>query len=314
MSNRVLITGGAGFIGSNLVHHFNRESPETEIVVLDDLSTGLARNLRFSTHKFLKGSILNRRLLRKSAEGADSIVHLAAMGSVPRSILAPRPTHDANITGTLNVLEVARELGIPHVVVASSSSVYGANPALPKDETDWTRPLSPYAVSKLATESYALAYGSSYGLETLALRFFNVYGPRQRADHLYAAVVPKFIAAAASRTALSVHGDGNQSRDFTFVGSVCSALVQSVNNRITSATPINLAFGNSTSLLGLVGLLQEFFPHQLRLDFTPTRAGDVRASQANPERMRALFPDLKPVDLSRGIRETVDWYVNEANP
>ena len=193
---KVLITGGAGFIGSNLASYFQQHAPETEIVVLDDLSTGKLENLDGSVAQFAEGSILDCDLLDSLTRGVDSVVHLAAIGSVPRSVRAPRPTHEANTTGTLNVLEAARRFSVDHVIVASSSSVYGSNQALPKSEFDWTRPMSPYGVSKHATEGYALAYNFSDSMKTLAFRFFNVFGPKQPADHDYAAVIPKFVDAA----------------------------------------------------------------------------------------------------------------------
>ena len=183
---KVLITGGAGFIGANLSRALTRSSAIDEVQVLDDLSTGTRANLDGVDGvevRFTEGSVLDYELLRKVSDGVDSIVHLAAIASVPLSVANPRATHDAGATGTLNVFEAARELGVPHVVVASSSAVYGSNPKLPISEDDWTRPLSPYAVSKMATEGYALAYQASYGMKTLAFRFFNVYGPLQPAEH-----------------------------------------------------------------------------------------------------------------------------------
>jgi UDP-glucose 4-epimerase len=309
--SKVLITGGAGFIGSNLVQFVNQHAPETEVVVLDDLSTGLKHNLNNCAHKLIEGSILDDGALRRAAKDADSIIHLAAIGSVPRSIGAPRLSHEANATGTLHVLEIARELNIPHVIVASSSSVYGANPNLPKNELDWTRPLSPYAVSKLATEAYAIAYNFSYGLSTLALRFFNVYGPKQRADHDYAAVIPRFLHAALDSRHVEIFGDGSQSRDFTYVGTVCQALFSALKNRISSPTPTNLAFGNSTSLLELVKKIEEKTDRPMRIEFKPPRAGDIKVSQAEPSRMTELFPDIRPTDLGDGLETTLSWMASE---
>lgn len=308
---RVLITGGAGFIGSNLVEYFNIHSPETQVVVLDDLSTGFLENLSGLECEVNENSLLDYPQLKKCAEGADSIIHLGAIGSVPRSVALPRPTHDANTTGTLNVLEAARETGVSHVVVASSSSVYGSNPALPKNELTWTRPLSPYAVSKLATEAYALAYQSSYGLKTLAFRFFNVYGPRQRADHDYAAVIPRFIDAALRGKPLTIYGNGKQSRDFTFVESVCSALHTSASNQIGHHQPVNLAFGSNTTLLQLIDTLSKKLQRSLKIAHQEPRKGDVRASQADPTAMRALLPLLEPTDLDSGISKTIEWFLDQ---
>lgn len=306
---RVLITGGAGFIGSNLVEYFNFHSPDTAVVVLDDLSAGLLENLAGMDCEVLKSSILDYETLKKFAKGADSIIHLGAIGSVPRSVAHPRPSHEANVTGTLNVLEAARETGVNQVLVASSSSVYGSNPALPKNELDWTRPLSPYAVSKLATEAYALAYQASYGLKTLAFRFFNVYGPRQRANHDYAAVIPRFIDAALRGESLTVYGDGNQSRDFTFVDSVCAALHMSTVKGISHSQPINLAFGTNTTLLAVIEILSKQLDRSLEITYEDPRAGDIRASQADTTSLQALLPLVEPTDLDVGISKTVEWFL-----
>jgi UDP-glucose 4-epimerase len=222
--SKTLVTGGAGFIGSRLVRRLAADGRDT--VVLDDLSTGRVGNLAGVQTDFIQGSILDLAVLRQAMRDADRVVHLAAIPSVPRSILDPVATHDANASGTLNVLEVARELGVEHVIVASSSSVYGANDELPKREQTWLAPMSHYAVSKLATEAYANAYGYAYGMKTAAFRFFNVYGPGQAADHAYAAVIPKFIDAALKDQPLHIEGDGRQTRDFTYVDTVCEALAR----------------------------------------------------------------------------------------
>lgn len=307
---RVLITGGAGFIGSNLVEYFNIHSPATEIVVLDDLSTGFLENLAGMDCDVHEGSILDYQNLKNSVKGAGSIIHLGAIGSVPRSVAHPRPSHEANATGTLNVLEAARETGANHVVVASSSSVYGSNPALPKNELDWARPLSPYAVSKLATEAYALAYQASYGLKTLAFRFFNVYGPRQRAGHDYAAVIPRFIDAALREEPLTVYGDGTQSRDFTFVESVCAALYRSAVDQVAASQPINLAFGTNTTLLTLIAMLTKQLGRSLKINHEDPRPGDVLASQADPTAVRALLPSIEPTELDVGLSKTIEWFLS----
>lgn len=307
---KVLITGGAGFIGSNLAKHLNRIEPSWEIRIVDDLSTGRRENLAGVVCDFHESSILDFETLQSLTEGADSVVHLAAIGSVPRSVKAPRPTHDANATGTLNVLEAARHHTVGHVVVASSSSVYGSNPSLPKSEFDWTRPMSPYGVSKLATEGYALAYNFSYGMKTLAFRFFNVYGPGQDPDHDYAAVIPRFLDAALNDRPLVVHGDGQQSRDFTYVETVCEAIRQAIAGQISSNDPVNLAYGTNTTLLELIREIEASLDAPLPIHYVDARVGDVRASQSNGALIRDLFPTLEPTSLQLGLRRTIDWFKN----
>ena len=308
---KVLITGGAGFIGSNLVGFLLGSTELAEVRVIDDLSTGLLDNLVGLDVDLIERSILDYDALTRAAAGMDAIVHLGAIPSVPRSIANPRASHEANTTGTLNVLEAARETGIEHVIVASSSSVYGSNPKLPKSEFDWTRPMSPYAVSKQATEGYALAYQYSYGLKTLAFRFFNVYGPGQAAGHAYAAVIPKFLDAALDGRPLEIHGDGTQSRDFTFVDTVCAVIDDALRRQVFSLDPVNLAYGTNTTLLELIALMEHQLGHHVEKSFTSPRVGDVRASQADNSRVRELFPDVQPVSLEQGLAATLEWFTNE---
>lgn len=305
---KVLITGGAGFIGSNLVRYINRVRPEIDINVIDDLSTGRRSNLDNLSCTLFENSILDIEALRESASGASAIVHLGAIPSVPRSVANPYPTHHANVTGTMNVLEVAREMGNLQVIAASSSSVYGSNKSLPKTETDWTRPMSPYGVSKLATEAYTIAYNHSYGLPTLAFRFFNVYGPGQSADHDYAAVIPKFLDAALQGNPLPVNGDGLQSRDFTFVETVCSVIAESLFSEKSSLAPVNLAFGTNTTLIELIKVLENKLGKPLEIHFQAERVGDIRASQADGIQVKKEFPLIEPVSLETGIEQTIAWF------
>ena len=303
---RVLITGGAGFIGSNLARVALAEGHE--IVVLDDLSTGYAANLDGLPVRFHEGSVNDRDGLDAALQDVDAVVHLAALGSVPRSILDPVATHHANATGTLSVLEGARRAGVGHVVMSSSSSVYGLNPALPKSEREWVRPLSPYAVSKLAGEQYLLAYQQSFGLETLAFRFFNVYGPRQRPGHAYAAVVPVFLDAMLRGQPVPVHGDGLQSRDFTYVGTVCAVLLDAVARRVSHPEPVNLAFGTNTTVAALVEELEQVSGLAADVVHEASRPGDVRASQADNRVLMSLFPSVEPVPLRDGLTDTLAWF------
>ena len=303
---RILITGGAGFIGSNL----SRVALEAghEVSVIDDLSTGSRDNLAGMDVRFVESSILDNTALDQALDEASAVVHLAALPSVPRSIRDPIASHTVNATGTLNVLERARAADITHVVSASSSSVYGTNPALPKSEREWIRPMSPYAVSKAATEQYTLAYQQSFGFDTVAFRFFNVYGPGQAAGHAYAAVVPTFIDAILSGRPVPLHGDGKQSRDFTFIATVCWILLDAVERRISHPEPVNLAFGTNTNLLQLLEVLRAETGEDFDVKSMPPRAGDVRHSQAANDVLVTLFPGVAPVLLEQGVKETVAWY------
>lgn len=305
---RVVVTGGAGFIGANLCGALSAAGHTA--VALDDLSTGERSNLDGDDARLVEGSILDTHLVRRTVEGADSVVHLAARPSVPRSIADPVASHEANASGTVSVLEAARNAEVRHIVVASSSSVYGANPTLPKHEDLATLPRSPYAASKLATEAYALAYANSFGLDVLAFRFFNVFGPLQPAGHAYAAVIPAFVDAALGGRPLTVHGDGKQTRDFTFVDSVARVIVDAVERKVAFDGPVNLAFGSRRSLLDVIAELERLLGRQLDIEFTSPRPGDVRDSQADAARLHSLFPDVEPVDFVDGLRRTVDWFTS----
>ncbi|WP_405007435.1 NAD-dependent epimerase/dehydratase family protein [Kitasatospora purpeofusca] len=305
---RVVVTGGAGFIGANLVRALLARPEVDQVRVVDNLSTGQKANLEGTGAVLHEGSILDPELLDEAFAGADAVVHLAALPSVPRSVADPLASHHANATGTLEVLEAARRAGGLYVAAASSSSVYGANRELPKRETMRTAPMSPYAVSKLATEAYLAAYHHCYGLGVLPLRFFNVFGPLQPAGHAYAAVVPAFLDAALAGRPLTVHGDGGQSRDFTFVGTVTQVITDAVLRRVVSPDPVNLAFGTRTSLLELVGELESVLGHPVEVAHTEPRPGDVRDSQADNTRLRELFPDVRPVPLREGLERTAAWF------
>jgi UDP-glucose 4-epimerase len=304
---RVVVTGGAGFIGGNLCRRLLATPGVDDVVVLDDVSTGRRENLAGLDVRLVEGTVLDADLLEDAFAGADAIVHLGALGSVPRSVADPLASHHANATGTVMVLEAARRHGGLHTIVASSSSVYGSNPTLPKHEDLATRPMSPYAASKLATEAYALAWASSYGLPVLAFRFFNVFGPLQPAGHAYAAVVPAFVDAALAGRPLPVHGDGTQSRDFTYVGTLVRVVVDALERRVTSIEPVNLAFGSRISLLDVIAELERILGRPLEREHTAPRTGDVPHSQADDSRLRSLFPGVVPVPFPDGLSATVEW-------
>jgi UDP-glucose 4-epimerase len=302
----IVVTGGAGFIGANLARRLCDQGEA--VVVVDDVSTGAVENLRELDVTFIEGTILDPATLDRALRDATAVVHLAARPSVPRSIADPVASHLVNATGTVEVLEAARRAGNPHVIVASSSSVYGANPTLPKHEELATLPLSPYAASKLATEAYALAYQESFGVPTLTFRFFNVFGPLQTADHAYAAVVPAFVSAALRGQPLTVHGDGKQSRDFTFVDTVTEVIGEAVARGVTASTPVNLAFGTRTDLLSLIAELESVLGTHVAVEHTEARPGDVKHSQADSTRLRELFPHVLPTALPDALRATVEWF------
>lgn len=305
---KVVVTGGAGFIGANLCRVLSARPGVREVVALDDLSTGATSNLDGVDASLVVGSILDPAALDQAVAGAASVVHLAARPSVPRSIADPAATHEVNATGTMRVLEAVRRHDVPHVVVASSSSVYGANPTLPKHEDLCLRPASPYAASKLATESYALAWSHVWGFEALAFRLFNVYGPLQPAGHAYAAVIPAFVSAALDGEPLVIHGDGHQTRDFTFVDTVCDTIATAITERRSHREPVNLAFGGRHSLLDVADLLEGILGRELPRRLVEARAGDVRDSQADQHRLRSLFPDIEPIAVGDGLLSTVAWF------
>ena len=300
---KIAVTGGAGFIGSNLVERLL--SKGHEVTVVDDLSTGLKSNLDLNKITFHELSLTNRDGLAKALNGVDAIVHLGARGSVPRSLKNPIATHDVNATGTLNVLEAARANGA-QVIFSSSSSVYGRNGQLPKDESMWLSPLTPYAASKLAAEGYVQAYGAAYEVPVTLLRFFNVFGPKQRPDHEYAAVLPKWIWKAMNNEAIDVYGDGTQTRDFTYVRTVLDVIEDAINRGVRTEGAVNLAYGNRISLLTTIDLLKSHFP-DLKVNFLEDRPGDVKNSQNDPVLLKQLFPSVVPTEFDVALNETVNW-------
>jgi UDP-glucose 4-epimerase len=301
--SKIAITGGAGFIGSNLAASMILDGHD--VVIIDDLSTGLKSNIDFERSKFIELSITEGEKLKNALKDIEIIFHLGARGSVPRSIKNPIATHQVNATGTLNVLEAARESGA-HVVFSSSSSVYGRNLNLPKDEKMWLGPMTPYAASKLAAESYVEAYGTAYELPVTILRFFNVFGPRQRPDHEYAAVIPKWIWLAMNNKPIEIYGDGTQSRDFTFVQTVVDVAKSAIENKVVTKGAVNLAYGNRIYLTDLASLIKKEFPN-LVVKNVERRKGDVKESQNSPVLLMDLFPNVIPISFEIALAETIKW-------
>jgi len=306
---RVIVTGGAGFIGSHLTERLIELGHE--VVVLDDLSTGREENLAHlqGRFRFVKGSITDLQLLRELMPGVEVVFHQAALGSVPRSVEDPMTTHEVNITGTFYVLLAAKEASVKRVIYAASSSAYGDTPTLPKVETMLPQPLSPYAVSKLVGEYYCQVFTRVYGLPTVSLRYFNVFGPRQNPYSQYAAVIPKFITAALRGEPLTVYGDGEQSRDFTYIENVVQANLLAMHSEKAVGKVYNVACGGRYTLNELIQQLQRIIGKELEVQYLPPRAGDVKHSMASTE---AAERDLRYrvfVDFEDGLRRTIYWFI-----
>jgi UDP-glucose 4-epimerase len=304
---RVGITGGAGFIGSNLAQHLVKYG--YTVSVLDNLETGFLSNLEGVNANLVRADLKNLNEVEGffQKEEIDYCIHLGALGSVPRSIDTPRASFEANAIATLNVLESVKRRSIP-IIFSSSSSVYGKNPKLPKIEKDWLSPISPYAASKLAAEAMTLAFRESYGISTLVYRLFNVYGPKQNPDSLYAAVIPKWIFAAFKGEPLVVYGDGKQKRDFTFVDDVVQILSRSIRENHDADYPVNLAFGNPVTLNEIIGVFKSYFGG-IKVEYKEIRKGDIRNSESNPETLSELHDNqIKKTPLEVGLVATFDWF------
>lgn len=304
-----VVTGGAGFIGSHIAEHLLRLGHRVRIV--DNFATGKRENV-----DALKGdlevyevSITDLLALERPFSGADYVIHQAALPSVPRSVDDPLTTHEYNVTGTLNVLLAARDAGVKRVVYAASSSAYGDIEGEFKVETMPPRPLSPYGVSKLAGEYYCQAFTAVYGLETVALRYFNVFGPRQDETSQYAAVIPKFIAAMSQGQAPTIHGDGAQSRDFTYIDNVVHGNLLAVNAPDAAGQMMNLATGGRITLLDLVDKINAILGTSIAPQFTDPRPGDIKHSRADVEKARDLLDFAPIVDFDTGLARTVDWFL-----
>ena len=304
---RVLVTGGAGFIGSNLADAFLAGGHDVRI--LDDLSTGFAENVP-ERAEFVEGGVAERAAVAKAVDGMDLVIHLAAHRAVLRSVEDPLTTDTANTHGTLTVLKSALDAGVGRVVYASSSSVYGLDPPMPTPETAPTRPISPYGVTKLAGEHYCRVFAHLYGLETLSYRYFNVFGPRQRPDSAYAAVIPLFIQALRDGTAPTVHGDGGQSRAFTYIDDVVAANMAAATAPASACAGqvYNVASSESHTLLELLGILGDILGVTPEPRHVEPRPGDIRNSRADISAARTNLGYEPRTGFEEGLRQAVAWF------
>lgn len=317
-NKKILVTGGAGFIGSNLIetllsHHIN-------VVCLDNFSTGKRKNiepfLKSENFKLIEGDIRNLEDCHKACEGVDFILHQAALGSVPRSIKDPITTNDVNVSGFLNMLVAARDAEVKRFVYAASSSTYGDHEALPKVEDVIGKPLSPYAITKYVNELYADIFHKTYGLNTIGLRYFNVFGRRQDPNGAYAAVIPKFVQQFIKHESPMINGDGSYSRDFTYIDNVVQMNLNAIttNNEKALNTVYNVAYGERTTLLELATLLKEYLSDfdksikDIEIKHRENRAGDIPHSLASIDKAKTLLNYQPKYNINTGLKEAVSWY------
>jgi len=311
---KVLVTGGAGFIGSNIVESLLTDQNIEHVRILDNLVTGSTDNIgefyTSSKFEFIQADIRDYSACLHACDGIDLVNHQAALGSVPRSIDDPLTTNEVNITGTLNVFSAAKEKKVRRIIYAASSSTYGDHTALPKVEDKIGRPLSPYAVTKYVNELYAEVFARTYKMEFIGLRYFNVFGPRQNPKGPYAAVIPLFMESALSGKSPVINGDGQTSRDFTFVANVVQANLLSLftENKIALNQVYNIGFGQQTSLLQLVRYLAKIAGSGIEPIHAPERAGDVKHSLADISKAKTLLGYDPTVSVEEGLRKTYEWY------
>jgi nucleoside-diphosphate-sugar epimerase len=302
-----LVTGGAGFIGSHLTEELVRRGERVRVV--DSLVTGKRQNLaHIPGVEFAEGDLADVEIAQRSVEGVDFVLHQAAIPSVPRSVQDPLTSHRANIDATLNVLIAARDAGVKRVVYAGSSSAYGDTPTLPKVETMGTAPLSPYALQKLVGEQYCQMFTRLYGLETVTIRYFNVFGPRQDPSSPYSGVISLFISALCEERRPVIYGDGEQTRDFTYVANVVDGVLRACLTPGSSGEVINVATGGRISINTLFQSVRDLVGGRADPVYSPARAGDVRDSQADIDKAQRLLGYEPQISFEEGLRRTVDWY------
>jgi nucleoside-diphosphate-sugar epimerase len=307
-----LVTGAAGFIGSNIVEELVRRGERVR--ALDNLSTGKRSNIEpfLGNIDFVEGDITDSSVVAEAMQGVDYVLHQAALPSVPRSVADPLVSHEINATGTLKMLLAARDAGVKRLVFASSSSVYGDSPTMPKHEGMPTQPRSPYAVNKLAGEEYTRIFASLYGLPTVALRYFNVFGPRQDPHSAYAAVIPAFVAAMLENRQPTIYGDGTQTRDFTYVSNVVHANLLACESSSADGMALNVACGESFSLLDLVKHINRLLGTNIEPLFEPERKGDVKHSLAAIDQARERLGYAPQVSFEEGLARTVSYMRDQA--
>ncbi len=307
---KYLVTGGAGFIGSNLVRYVLAQGHE--VVVLDNFATGKRENMSdfIDRVEFVEGDIRDRPAVDRALGGCDAIFHEAALGSVPRSVEDPATSHDVNVNGTLAVLDAARDAGVRRVVFAASSSAYGDREESPKHEAMVPLPVSPYAASKVACECYLRAYAACYGMETVSLRYFNVFGPYQDPEGAYAAVIPAFVSKLLRKQAPIVYGDGGQSRDFCYINNVCEAnwLAAHAPAEVCDGAVINIACNAAVTLNQILDQLRQLMNVDAEAEYTDPRAGDVRDSLADISLAKKLIGYEPKVQFAEGLTRAIDWY------
>ena len=309
LTSKVLVTGGAGFIGSNLTDELIRKG--AKVVIIDNLVTGFRENLEEieGDFEFIEGDLNDNEKLKHAVGGVEFIFHQAALPSVPRSVENPTETHEACVNGTFNLLKAAKENGVKRLIYAASSSAYGDQETLPKIETMRPEPLSPYAAAKLMGEYYCQVFSRVYNLETISLRYFNVFGPRQNPSSMYSGVISRFIDALMKNETPVIYGDGEQTRDFTYVANVVDANIKAAQSEMGIGEVANAANGEKISLNELLNVLKKITGNEnVEAKFEPARKGDVKHSQADNRRAVEWLGYEKLVGLEEGLRRTIDWW------